>query len=74
VDKANQLHTRALLASIVESSNDAIIGKSLDGIIQSWNAAAEQLFRLHAEQAVGQHISLVIPPERLPKRIKSLPA
>ena len=64
-DKANQLHTAQLLASIVESSNDAIIGKSLDGIIQSWNAAAEQLFGYTAEQTVGQHISLVIPPERL---------
>lgn len=64
-DKINQLRTAHLLASIVESSNDAIIGKSLDGIIQSWNAAAEQLFGFTAEQAVGQHISIVIPPERL---------
>jgi len=63
--RSSQLHTAQLLASIVESSNDAIIGKSLDGIIQSWNAAAEHLFGYTAEQAVGQHISLVIPPERL---------
>ena len=64
-EKANQLITARLLASIVESSDDAIISKSLDGIIQSWNAAAERLFGYTAEQAVGQHISLVIPPDRI---------
>ena len=64
-EKANQLHTARLLASIVESSNDAIISKSLDGIIQSWNAAAERLFGFTAEQAIGQHISIVIPPDRI---------
>jgi PAS domain S-box-containing protein len=64
-DRMNQLHATRLLASIVENSNDAIISKSLDGIIQTWNAAAEQLFGFTAEQAVGQHISLVIAPERI---------
>jgi PAS domain S-box-containing protein len=64
-EKANQLLTARRLASIVESSNDAIVGKTLDGIIQSWNAAAERLFGFTAEEAVGRHISLVIPPDRL---------
>ena len=54
-----------LLASIVETSDDAIVRKSVDGIIQSWNAAAERLFGYAAAEAIGRHISLVIPPDRL---------
>jgi PAS domain S-box-containing protein len=64
-DKASQLLTARLLASIIENSDDAIISKSLDGIIQSWNAAAERMFGHTAEQAIGRHISLIIPPERI---------
>lgn len=52
------------LASIVESSDDAIVSKNLDGIIQSWNAGAERIFGYTAEEAVGQSILLLIPPER----------
>jgi PAS domain S-box-containing protein len=52
------------LASIVESTGDAIVSKSLAGTIQSWNAAAHRLFGYTAEQAVGNHISLIIPPDR----------
>lgn len=63
-DKASQLLTARLLASIIESSDDAIISKSLDGTIRTWNAGAERLFGYTAEQAVGRHISLVIPLER----------
>lgn len=52
------------LAAIVEFSEDAIISKSLDGIIQSWNGGAERLYGYSAEQAIGRHISLIIPPDR----------
>jgi PAS domain S-box-containing protein len=64
-ENARQLIGARTLAAIVESSDDAIISKSLDGIIQSWNAAAERLFGHPAADAVGRHISLVIPPDRL---------
>jgi PAS domain S-box-containing protein len=69
-EKHAQLFTARRLASIVESSEAAMIGKNLDGIIQSWNAAAERLFGYTAEQAIGRHISLVIPPDRLAEEDK----
>jgi PAS domain S-box-containing protein len=54
----------AQLRAIVESSEDAIISKSLDGIIQSWNRAAEDLYGYPAKEAIGKPMALVVPPDR----------
>jgi PAS domain S-box-containing protein len=55
---------QARLAAIVESSDDAIIGKTLDGIITSWNAGATRIFGYTAEEMIGKPISWLVPPDR----------
>jgi PAS domain S-box-containing protein len=54
---------RAMLAAIVESSDDAILSKTLEGVVTSWNHAAERMYGYAADEAVGRHISFVVPPE-----------
>ena len=53
------------LAAIVESSDDAIFSKNLGGIITSWNRGAQQLFGYAAQEAIGQPVTMLYPPDRL---------
>jgi two-component system, LuxR family, sensor kinase FixL len=62
----------SLLAAIANSSNDAIIGKDLHGIVLYWNAAAERLFGLPAEAMIGQPVTRIIPPGRIEEEMSIL--
>jgi diguanylate cyclase (GGDEF)-like protein/PAS domain S-box-containing protein len=60
----SELVTASRLAAIVESSADAIIGKTLDGVITTWNAGAKGMYGYTADEAVGCNISMVVPSDR----------
>ena len=63
---------RERLAAVVESSGEAIIGKTLDGTINSWNPAAEKLFGYSSSEAVGRPMRMLLPPERVTEELDIL--
>jgi PAS domain S-box-containing protein len=63
-ERSHAERTKALLAAIVDTSDDAIVSKNLQGVITSWNKGAERIFGYSAEEAIGQSIRLIIPPDR----------
>ena len=63
---------RARLAAIVESSDDAIVSKNLNGVVQSWNSGAERVFGYMAEEIVGKPINVILPPDRLDEEVRIL--
>jgi len=63
---------QARLAAIIATSDDAIVSKNLDGIVQSWNAAAERIFGYKPEEIVGKSIIMILPPERLDEETQIL--
>ncbi|MCU0527306.1 MAG: PAS domain-containing protein [Elainella sp. Prado103] len=71
-DRKQAEATLAQLASVVESSEEAIISKTLEGIVISWNASAERLFGYSAEEMIGQSITAIIPPDRLEEEAQIL--
>ena len=62
-DRKRAEEIRAQYAAIVESSDDAIIAKNLDGVISAWNAAAERMFGYTEHEAIGRQIAMIIPPD-----------
>ncbi len=64
-EKIEAEKTSTLLSTIVNSSDDAIVSKTLQGIITTWNKGAEKIFGYQAQEVIGQHISLIIPPRLL---------
>lgn len=69
VSERNRNDEISLMSAIVESSDDAIIGKTLDGVITSWNEGAYGVFGYTAEEAIGQPVTMLFPEDRYPEEV-----
>jgi PAS domain S-box-containing protein len=65
VDMTDRRRTEERLGAIIESSEDAVVSKNLDGVITSWNSGAERLFGYTAAEAIGRPVTMLMPPERV---------
>ena len=76
-DRSRIIHAEtesSRLAAIVESSSDAIIGKTLDGQITSWNRGAQAIFGYSPEEAIGQNVQMLVPPDKLDEELRIIEA
>jgi|GEM_PF-1810817 len=71
-DRKRAEEQRSRLAAIVDSSDDGIVGKTLEGLVTSWNRGAELMFGYSADEIVGRSISLLVPPEHAPEEARIL--
>src|SRR5213078_661470 len=67
-----RVEAQARLAAIIESSDDAIVSKTLDGVIRTWNKGAERIFGWTSDEVVGRPITIIIPPDRQEEEPKIL--
>src|SRR6476469_6351672 len=65
INDISRAEAHARLAAIIESSDDAIVSKTLEGVIKTWNKGAERIFGWTAEEVVGKPITIIIPEDRL---------
>ena len=65
INESSRVEAHVRLAAIIESSDDAIVSKTLEGVIKTWNKGAERIFGWKAEEVIGKPITIIMPEDRL---------